>query len=244
MSEKISAALAGGFGGMFSGLVIIASTLTYQPHNVRGGSWILFFCLGLIVWGFLGALVALVFKEVDLRKAFFLGIGLPSLLQARNVATDSQSRFEVEPPKSHGSVLSLFVSEAYASLQDDQVGTPACNDGQGRSLKLYGTSNVQEDRIVFYSADRKVQQSIALSRFPETGDARVVQVPEFATGFLISSRQLDSNRQLLPKGPCAHVSARVVIENNRWSGFWVALGFTSTPAYDLKVTLVDDVRQK
>jgi hypothetical protein len=243
MRGLLAAVASGGFGGMFSSLVIIASALTNQPDRVKGGAWVLTFCLGLMIWGFLGAAVSGIFRETDLRKAFFLGIGLPALLQARNIA-DSKATPIIPPPNIPNSHTSLFISTAYASPQEGQVVKSDCAPGQARSLRLYGTSGAGEGRIVFYSADRKQAQSTALSKFPEMSNARAIPVPAFAEGFLIHTDPARSNSVSFGNDTCGEIHAEAAIDNNPWSGFWFALGFTSTPTSELKVRLIDAKAKK
>jgi hypothetical protein len=239
--EKVSAAAVGGFGGMFSSLVILASALTRQPESVRVGSWVITFALGLMIWAALGGAVAAIFKETEFKKAFFLGIGLPSLLQAHNIVEDRRKGESAIEAPAQGSTFSLFVAEAYADPQEDRSDT-SCGASQPRLLRLYGTEKVQGSRIVFYSADRKSLQSTSLDKFPITGDARSIQVPAFAEGFLLQSDlqlgRVDSNRIRLT-APCTDLRARVEVKNDSWSGFWFALGFTSRPTYDVTVTPLD-----
>lgn len=243
--KKVYSAVAGSFGGMFSSLIILASTLTRQPESVRVVPWVGTFALGLMVWAALGGAVAAIFKETKLKKAFLLGIGLPSLLQAHNIEEDRRKAESAIETPAQRSTFSLFATEAYADPQEGQSDA-RCQRSQPRLLHLYGTEEEKGSRIVFYSTDRKLLQSTSLEKFPVIGDSRSVQVPAFADGFLIQSDpqtgRVDSNRNRInwATAPCADLRARVEIKSDPWSGFWFALGLTSRPTYDLVVTLLDN----
>lgn len=235
--SKLATASAGGFGGVFPSLFILASTLTRSPETVSGGPWVLTYLVGLALWAVLGGFIALVFKEVNLRKAFFLGLGLPSLLQAHNSALNKPlpQKPVTVPPAVTLLLAPVRAEPAYAQPPDAGTGVPTAT-AESRTLRLYFAPRGPQDRIVFFSQDHSAQQELRLSRFPESNDSVRIEIPRFASGFLIRSEQVTSNALDLTQMPGAEPRARVEVEENPWSGFWFALGFTSKPS--IEVTLV------
>lgn len=91
-NAKVASALTAGFGGISPNLLQIAIDLTGKKEvgYVNTG-----YLIGLLLLAVLGAGVALIWGEKDLKRAYYLGLGLPSLIQ---VAIASATQKPVPPP--------------------------------------------------------------------------------------------------------------------------------------------------
>jgi len=94
----------GALGGMFPTLLRLAIGLS-QEH-IKPGDVDLSLLLAMVIFGVCGAIVAAIWGEVDLKKVFYLGIGLPSFL---TVMTSSASTppVQAQTPAQHVPQLSL-----------------------------------------------------------------------------------------------------------------------------------------
>ncbi len=77
MSLKMRIGLAAAFGGMSQNLLMIAVDLTKEKAEMPE----ITFVIGLAIFGLMSAGLALVWDENDLKKAFYLGLSLPSIIQ-------------------------------------------------------------------------------------------------------------------------------------------------------------------
>src|SRR5271166_1754731 len=71
-------AMVGGLGGISPTLLRLAIDLTSQNSTYKDIN--ISILLGMALFGALGAGVAMFWGEKDLRKVFYLGLGLPSML--------------------------------------------------------------------------------------------------------------------------------------------------------------------
>lgn len=81
--------LAGTFGGITPFVLRIALGLSNQDPNAKAAVRDPWLIVGIIFLGLLGGGLAAVWKEPDVRKAFQLGLGLPSLLTVFNTGASA-----------------------------------------------------------------------------------------------------------------------------------------------------------
>lgn len=227
MNQKLATAFSGGFGGVFPSLFVLASVFTGTPELVSGGPWVLTYLLGLSLWALLGGSIALVFKEVNLKKAFFLGLGLPSLLQAHNNAVEKPP-FQQKTGSAVRVSSSIFASPAHA--QEPPVPQTDVNE---KILHLHFPQRGTNDRVVFFSENNaKLEIPLPTS---ESSSEFSVKVPPFASSFVVRSGDTYSNPLNLGQLTGREPHVRVDIQDKPWNGFWFALGFTSVPLVDIKI---------
>jgi hypothetical protein len=255
MRPNISTALSGGFGGMAPSVMQVAAVLAVG--NSPTGSLPGRLC-GFLAYGFLGAGVALVHKERKLAKAFFLGVGLPALLQAgANGAFRGNEQAPPPPVKaeSQGAGFSFFATPAYAQephgtsaplAQPTQpvprppnwpAGPRESNSNQASPLdrKLavkVGELPGKDARLVFSSTDGKLQSSVNLF---ELGGSPVI-VPDFATHFSVRvpSKGLRSPTYKLGQ-PKSSQTFSLEATDSFLGGFLQTLGVQSAQPVDLKL---------
>src|SRR6266581_1493956 len=88
--------LVGGFGGIAPTMLRIGVDLSQRHGSVAeiNGSIL----LGMAIFFIMGGAVAAIWNEVDLKKVFYIGLGLPSLITvATSTATAPQATAELLP---------------------------------------------------------------------------------------------------------------------------------------------------
>jgi hypothetical protein len=120
MNAKSAIALTAGFGGISPNLLRIAIDLTEKKEVAYIG---IGYVIGLLLFAIMGAGVAVIWGETDFKRAYYLGVGLPSLMQVA-IATATQGQaplpvspvqaIEVEAPSERSASFSLFATPAFA----------------------------------------------------------------------------------------------------------------------------------
>jgi hypothetical protein len=107
---KVAIALTAGFGGISPNLLQIAIDLTGKKEvgYVNMGYFI-----GLLLLAIMGAGIALIWGEKDLKRAYYLGLGLPSLIQ---VALANATQKQVPPTTPTAQAVQVGVSENSSSF--------------------------------------------------------------------------------------------------------------------------------
>lgn len=108
--------VAGAIGGASPKILNLAMYLTgdqsaYAPVNWFG------YVVGVLLWAALGCGVALIWKERIPQRAFYLGIGLPAILQValnNPLQTPAAKAGAESPPAATHTIFSVFSSSAFA----------------------------------------------------------------------------------------------------------------------------------
>jgi hypothetical protein len=115
-AQIIAIFMVGAFGGIFPTLLRVAIDLDqkhFKPADVLQFSSL----LAMAIFGFLGGGVATIWNERDLKKVFYLGLGLPSFLtvvssNVHDVKVDAQSSISV--PQVEGRKLEILLPPTVA----------------------------------------------------------------------------------------------------------------------------------
>jgi len=213
-----AAILAGALGGVAPNVVrLMVNYTSPSPQHIINQP--LSYCLAMLGFAVLGALVVWVFQETRLQQALFLGVGLPSLFQIGAL----QSAPSLSPPKTApGTQASMsLISSVYA--QSPPSSSPSVAD---RTLKLTADNNIPYT-VAFYNMNNAL-----ISSSPVTNSASVV-VPSNAVKFAVQVGGSTSTSYELPNS--AVINANVKISERRGSGFFQGLGLAKTPQYDISV---------
>jgi hypothetical protein len=217
-----AAIFAGAVGGVapnFFRLIVNYSSPSPQP--IIGAP--IGYCLAIAGFAGLGALVAWIYQETDLKRAFYVGIGLPSLLQVTTLQlAQSPTQHGVAPPLAGTQASISLVSSAYA-----QEPSPAGPSAIGRKLDLSGDTNTPQCAVSFYGTDGKW-----ISTKPA---GQGVDVPPTAAKFAIQVGQSISPSYTIPATPNAVINARVKISEKAGSGFLQGIGLAKAGQYDITV---------
>lgn len=214
MKERIYIILAAAFGGILSNIIDIAIRLQKQPPNLPVWTY----WIGCFIWALCGAGVALVWGEKNLRKAFYLGIGLPALIQA-NLSNPMMHQ------TSDRAQLELFIRPAIAQQTTNPI--------LGRVVSVIRNKDAPADQwysVIFSSADgaREEKTPIQFERMP-------VPVPSYATKMVIQYQQYRSPVVPLPTQNNVSLIVEVVVTERKWSGFLQSIGRRDTPKYEVEV---------
>jgi hypothetical protein len=197
MNKKaIIIGLAGGLGGISPLLMRWANALQGSRELPLLGGCI----LSLLIFFVLGAVIVLVFGEVDTKKAFLLGVGLPALLNIQGSETGQvNSGHAGILNKSVFFVSSLCESTAYAleSPGPNQPG-PAGATGNvripGRHIEILEDPNKPVD-VEFLDKEARAISIVS----PSTGEKRDwLPVPENAMSVRFSKNGKASAPFVLP----------------------------------------------
>lgn len=237
MKEKLPSVLAAAFGGASPSLLNLAMLLT--GHNYARFE-IGTYCLGILVWAFMGAMVGWIVYEKNLKKAFYLGVGLPAFIQASianfseaNKATDRaasafpslvQSAVAAEPP------TTVIAPAATASPPSSSVPAPPATN---RILVIGpAAQGVSEYRLRWTFTDGKIEE-IQLAREKTN---RLV-LPPNVREIVVQGENLEPAKVRLSElvSPTNHLELRV--RHRTWSGLERALGMRGVKdfAADVKV---------
>jgi hypothetical protein len=208
MTSKIIA--AGALGGISPTLIRLA--IDFVNGNSSINQLNASILLGIALFAFLGAGVAAVWGETDLKKVFYVGLGLPSLVTV--IASHGTA------PASNAA--SLFSPSAVFAA-DDAVA--------GRSLKVQLPADLAgaQPQVVFSTGAG--DQTVAMS------NSGVVAVPPSATSVRIQSSVGSSNQVTLPRTTGAQITVKTTAEKSAWYGFKYAVGVHSQP-YSLHASVV------
>jgi hypothetical protein len=220
MKATITIILVAAFGGVFSNLIDIARRLQMDTATLPSSTYF----LGCLIWAVLGAAVALLWSEKNLKKVFYLGIGLPSLLQL-NIGnlTQMQSADQQASVASHFSVLA---PSTYAQ--------PPSLNIQGRTITFTKTERSPDSdgyRVIFFTPDEKPQTVISID-FRN----RTMAVPDDAACLAVEYRGTQSaERLLLPMQSQATTNVEIDVQRRGWSGFLQSIGMRSASKYALHI---------
>lgn len=208
MKKQAMIGLAAAFGGIFPNLFRLATSMT-QGQALPEVSYL----LGVALFGFIGAGTAIALGEVEGRKAFFLGLGLPAMMQ-------SATQDLTAAPMSAG----VFFPSAYAAeLEEDP----------GRPLELYFATLPPDGLEAAYRV--KGSKLVALEPVGPLEDGRyTLAVPASADAFRLQVGGSSSDwLELEPGGELAPLE--VTITRKRWSGVKEAIGVRGAALYTIKL---------
>jgi hypothetical protein len=232
MTINKAAILAGAFGGVVPSLLRVALNLTSDPpkHPIQDLAG---YVVGVILLALLGAVITWIWQEMDLRKALYLGIGLPSLIQVVGLqSTQPGNTPPAGPPPAQNKpvgTLSL-VSSAYAQ-------TPASVDKgpfliPGRKLEVSGNATAARSTVVFVGRDGQQVGTDAVTNPSFTS----VDVPEAATTVVVRVGDSTSPPLTLPDTPNATKALNFDTGVVKGSGLLQAFGFGGQDQYQIKAS--------
>ena len=222
MKQRFPILFAAAFGGISPNLLRLAVTLMGENPRLPE----LTYLLGLMIFAIMGAVVAWIWEETDFKKAFYLGIGLPALIQmsAVEIRQASPTGFLESPTiiSDHGDVASLQSNGFYIQPAFYQ-------EPEEKKMELKLRRYWRRCSVVYTSSDSTAIETLVFK--PGEGLSKTVTIPDFATAFHIKFRQQSSPSVAIPKDDKT-AYFEVWGENKLWSGFMVALGLKSNEDLD------------
>jgi len=181
-------------------LLRIAIDLTSEKRHLPDISVSLLVGMGL--FGVLGCIVAAIWGETDLRKAFYIGFGLPSMITVATTTASSPN---------------LHASGAFARSVIAATSIP------GRHLTIVLTEGVSREDL-FAIFDKQTDKRILV---PPGGP---LAVPEDANTVSFLTSSAESGPISLPSVADKATIITLRAEKNPWYGFAYALGISSLPS--------------
>ena len=216
MSNKSIVLLSAAFGGISPNLFRLAVSLTEGDAELPQLSYF----LGLLIFALMGAGVAYIWEETNLKKAFYLGLGLPAFIQ--------MSTGEISSTEVAASFMQQPAPVSSGQLTENQTAYPiriipaSMWQDSTRTLTITLEKYIPKYTIIF-SSDEDILEKIVRTRPKEL--SKSFPIPSFATRFQIKVSSSVSEPQPIAPEPGAILKYRVTVEESMWKGFLQALGF-------------------
>jgi len=227
MRSNTRALISAGFGGITPTLLGLAISLTTNGSGVPNGTadW-MEYTWGLVLFAGLAAGVVFVWQETNLKRAFYLGIGVPALINTASSNISLGNSAEGQDNREAG--LFQIVSSAYAQEHETSL------DIKGRKLKISTPEDTPEYTVEFLL--QKGEPDKEKGKPPETE----LNVPPNSTHFRIAVGNSTSEKVKLSQTSHSTTKIRVEISRRSLRGLYKALGVKKVPKYEIKVTKVED----
>ena len=226
----------GAFGGIAPILLQLAIDLTQGRKRVEAIGLSIF--IGMAIYAVLGGGLSLIWKETDLKKVFYIGLGLPSLLTiaSANVTAPQQPSNPLPAPTI--SVPQQAPRESSSGPPTAEVHAP--ESSFAITLIAYAQTNVAARQLIVDFVTQSVPTEITRAPlyiiFEPTGSNAPVQygqaiasVPPTATSFRIEGTMASSDSIELPNTPGSTTRVRFGAEKRSWYGLFYSLGIKASP---------------
>jgi hypothetical protein len=237
----------GAFGGIAPILLQLAIDLTQGRKRVEAiGLSIL---IGMAIYAVLGGGLSLIWKETDLKKVFYIGLGLPSLLTiaSGNLTAPQQPSNPIPTPTL--SVPQQAPRQGGSGPPTAELHAPESSGGIIR--RVYAQSKVADRQLVVdfvsQSVPTEVTQAPLYIIFEPTGTnapvqygQAIVNVPQSAMSFRIEGAMASSDSIDLPNTAGSTTRVRFGAEKRSWYGLFYSLG-VKLPPYQLIKKSVDSI---
>ena len=261
MNGKLLIALAAAFGGISPNLLSLSLGLIGDNAEVGKPAT---YAFGLLLFAAMGGATALIWGEKIPKRAYFLGLGLPGMVQAgvsgataeRDAQQDEQAAI-VEPARQDDArmPLVLFASPAYAqSLQLEEppvvAQTPVVSReiilkapaAQGapvryrleRQLTLWLEDIPAGTKLVFTSENGAKEERYVLKETDDTTRLDL-RVPDFASHVRLSIGEETSEDIRLQSAAGSTGSYKIDVDTPFWSGLRRALGEQNVAVHEFKI---------
>lgn len=260
MTSKTKIALSAALGGVAPNLAVLAARLLGEsivefPTLQRAAAY----GFGLLIMAGMGAGVAALWGETSYRKAFYLGFGLPAMVQLNFANLDSMRKARVEfekatagvaaPASGQGQIDSPAEAPILAKLlQRAFLGHAALAQSKGVST----TAGTQEQVVPATEGTRQLfvevtSPALATIDFLDRTGTRietrrlaseVLPVPRDATAFELRVGDSRAGPFGLPRETFGDAGLKVRITERPAAGFLKALGAWSTDSWKLDASVV------
>jgi hypothetical protein len=185
----MSSALAGFAGGLAPFAINLAQTLVGNSQlTVKPG---ISYVIGMLIFGIIGAVVASLFREVDLKKAFLLGISAPAMISLAAKSDLLNSKSAAVGLTAEHQVAVFLIPSAYAQQESPSSSQPI----NGRILEIELKGTMPAATVVFRDASGKELKSVNI----KLNESQKLLVPATATSIVV--RYGDSVTNPYPLSP-------------------------------------------
>ncbi|RMG36193.1 MAG: hypothetical protein D6732_08445, partial [Methanobacteriota archaeon] len=183
------------------------------------------------IFAVMGAGVAFIWEETNLKKAFYLGLGLPAFIQmgTGEISSVEATAFQqLTPP---AAISSRLYAHGETS-QDFHIVTASMQQDSVRTLTITLEKYVPKYVIEFASQD-EVLEKVVRNRPNQLSQS--FEVPHFANQFRLKVVDSFSLPQPLPAEP-GNYRYRVTLRESFWKGFFQAIGFRKDVGMEIIIT--------
>lgn len=230
MKEKLPILFAAAFGGISPNLLRLAVNLMGENPVLPELTYV----VGLAIFALMGSIVAWIWEETDFKKAFYLGIGLPAVIQmgAGEISKNSTAYLDQMNTTYHASLAveerPFFSIRAAGYFQEQQP----------RQLTLSLEKYWPRCQVVFSAGDSTVSQDVV---FPPRKMSRSLAIPDFATEFHIEWRRNKSVKMTIPaESEQSDVHYLINTRKPIWSGLMVAIGLRTSDELEISLKQVKE----
>ena len=197
--------LAGFAGGLAPFAINLAQALVGNSElKVKPG---LSYIIGMLIFGIIGSVVAALFRELDLKKAFFLGISAPAMISLYAKSDLSGSNGNSSAPASESPVSVLLISSAYA-----QTESPSSSQAvTGRILEIQLNGTMPAATMIFRDASGNALKTVGI----KLNEHQRILVPPTATTIVVQYANSVSNPYPLSRTANQSQSIEITGTNGR-----------------------------
>lgn len=208
LPKVLSVFLVGGFGGIAPTMLRIGVDLSQHHGSVAEINASIL--VGMAIFFIMGGAVAAIWKEGDLKKVFYIGLGLPSLITvATSTATTPQARAELRLKTTAVLAMSSLRFQIVSQKGQLEIVLPPEVGYSGAAVTFYGARNLVTVPI-------NARSAISIP-----GDAREV---------IITTQSAQSDRIALREASATSLTVlRLSAEKDPFYGLRYALGVHSKP---------------
>lgn len=225
--------MAAGVGAISPALVSLSIGL-HEGDPLPDVSYV----VGLVIFAALGSIVGWIFEERDLKKAFYVGVGLPAMIQLSLAEVGPRQHASAEAPDSgyETSLGSRFEGDEARTL----VGYDLMANRDGRLQLNFGTPIPAGVHVEFL--DRRGHRQGDLQE-PAEKRGRVLEfaIPRGAASFRVVVGNSHGTPVGLTSGGQETLLFEVSVTRKRWSGLKQALGVRRISQYEILVRLGSSV---
>lgn len=175
-TKRIQSVTAGFAGGLAPFAINLAQALVGNSNLTVKPS--IGYIVGMLIFGIAGAGMTYLFRELDPKKAFFLGIGAPAMIALAAKSNDSASREKGGLGRTPVPQVSIsLVSSAYAQEAPRSSAQPV----NGRTLEIQLNGTMPAATVVFLDASDKQLKTAGI----QLHDYERITVPPMATSIVV-----------------------------------------------------------
>lgn len=206
MNDKLFVGFAAAFGGVAPNVFRVATRLT-GGADLPGLSYL----IGMLMFAAMGACTALFFEETELKKAFFLGLGLPAMFQS--------GVNDLSVPADRAAVL--FAPAVLAAESSEPGPIPL----------VILPVDAPPYKVAFRSSTERRREVVEVNR---PGNRQKLEAPAWARTFVVSIGESTSKPKKLMRGR-SPPTFRLRVRRLPWSGLKEAVGVRGVAAYEILV---------
>lgn len=230
--KKLPIFIAAAFGGISPNLLRLAVSLMKEEAELPGVTY----ALGLLIFAMMGGVVAYIWEETDLKKAFYLGIGLPALIQMGAGEISKQPVAFTEP----AAVTQPFALQEsgiqlmpVAFMQDTNRDANKRVQLDTKQLTVTLSKRKKEVTVYLYGPREKTMQEEKLT-FKFRENEKTINIPANITSMQVQIGDVKSNKWDFPAQRA--LTCNVEIVESMWRGLFQAFGFRATGIVEIKIS--------